>query len=363
MSEKIKTDVFVEFQEEIGQNEGRNSLTFLGYDRQLNIELVIKEFGALQLNNEEPNDSNSERYSHYFKEAQMLNKAQHPNVLQIYYAGFGERQDDRVVRIATKHLIKGSLDKFLRDNLSTDVFIPIQCIIDMSNQILQGLIHIHRQGILHLDLKPTNILLEDNRDLVIADFGQSIFYEPTNALIPGQYHFHLAPEILRGIMPNHQTDIYQFGVTMYRICGYELFHEQLQTYFENGVFNTSKFDSDIINGLFPDRNKYHNYIPKSLVEIINKCMITELSRRYQRASDIMHDINRIADYQIEKCRSTEQIKVKNSNGVFELDFIENEVIVYKKTEVRRSEIYRKTGVTTDNVRSIITKLRTGSILR
>lgn len=371
----IKTDVPIEFIREIGIEEGKNSRTFIGYDRQLDTEFVIKEFGYYQLGRV-PNPQQLDEYPEYFKEARMLNKTAHPNILPIAYAGFGkeiiEEYSIDTIRIATKHLKKGSLDAFLRNKIENEEnFLSIKEIIEYSNQILQGLSHIHSNNILHLDLKPSNILIEDNNDLVITDFGQSKFYNPLDLTIPGQYELHLAPEILRGEQPVFQTDIYHFGLTLYRICCYDLFNEEIETYMENvHDLKVDDFHQAIKNGIFPNRQVFHNYIPKKLRDIIIKCLDIEPSNRYQNVSEVINEINKINDFNIIESIDNSKIYVQNEKGNFEIEI--NEILgtnnfnidVYKKTENTRPKKYTEEVVKNKlftKIWNVVVKLRNGNL--
>lgn len=348
----IKTDVSIEFIEEIGIEEGKNSRTFKGYDRQLNTNFVIKEFGYYQLGRE-PNPRQLDDYPEYFKEARMLNKTAHPNILPIAYAGFGKEminnQQINTIRIATKYLKKGSLDAFLRNKIENEeTFLSIKEIIEYSNQILQGLSHIHSNNILHLDLKPSNILIEDNDELVITDFGQSKFYNPLDLTIPGQYEFHLAPEILNQHQPVFQTDIYHFGLTLYRICCYDLFNKEIKIYLEDDCnLRINDFYQAIKDGKFPNRKAFHNYIPKKLRNIIFKCLEINPIDRYKNVSEIINEINSINDFNITESIDNSKIYVNNKNGNFEIEInkIPNtnnfNLEAYKITERTRPKKYEE----------------------
>ena len=374
-----KTEINVKYIKEIGEEEGKNSRTFVAHDPQLNIDLVIKEFGYKELGIN-IYSAMIEYYHTYFKEARMLNMAKHPNVLPVLYAGFGEYTDEKTkhkfqtIRIATKYLKKGSFDTFLRKIYEEEENFPsLKEVIEYSNQILQGLSHIHQQGIMHLDLKPTNILIDDSGELLITDFGQSKFYNPLDTSIPGQYRHHLAPEIIQGLSPQFQTDIYHFGLTLYRICGYDLFYNQLDKYYnDNGNFNESNFKDDVLNSKFPDRNLFHNFVPKELRKIINKCLEVNPEDRYKNISEIISDINtKIKDFKVIESKSNQLIYIEQNNTNYELEISDNEneadkydIKVYKVTSSTRPKRYEETikkDKLFNKIWRIIVSLRRGSL--
>lgn len=209
--------------------------------------------------------------------------------------------------------------------------------------------------------------------MLITDFGQSKFYNPLDTSIPGQYRHHLAPEIIQRLSPQFQTDIYHFGLTLYRICGYDLFYNQLAKYYDDDDnFNESKFIDDVLNSRFPDRNLFHNFVPKELRKIINKCLEINLQDRYHNISEIMSDINtKIKDFEVVESQSHQLIYIKQNGTNYELEISDNQndtdkcdIKVYKVTSSTRPTKYEETIVKSklfNKIWKIIVSLRRGTL--
>lgn len=133
----------------------------------------------------------------------------HPNVLPL----MGARNFDGQIAIISEYAPGGSLEDLLKQKgkLSTEEAVR------MANGILQGLEHLHRSGIVHSDLKPANILL-DNGVPRLSDFGISRVSKHTNTMsqtIAGTLKY-MAPECFDG-KRNIQTDVWAVGVILYQM--------------------------------------------------------------------------------------------------------------------------------------------------
>ncbi|WP_044748910.1 serine/threonine-protein kinase [Bacillus alveayuensis] len=260
----------------IGQGQGLNSQVFLCHDPQLGGEIVIKEIPIQKFNH--PND--------YFKEASALYSNKHPRVVPVMYAC----QDASTIRIAMPYYKNGTLE-----DLINKTFLTTREIIKISEQFLLGLHHIHSNGFIHFDIKPTNILFADDKSPLISDFGQS---RRTNILgvgpVPPLYPSHLFPEAFLSTHTTKQSDIFQVGLTLYRMCnGNNHFRSQF-------TFQTiHELKNAILNGKFPDRNSYLPHVPLKLRRIINKCLEVNPSNRYQTCLELSNDlvtVNKLLDW-------------------------------------------------------------------
>ena len=94
--------------------------------------------------------------------------------------------------------------------------------LDITSAIACGLEYIHNQGIVHLDIKPANLIMNDESSCKIADFGCSLKVDELHGdLRPNFYltgtHAYKAPELLLGEFPTTQADIYSLGICMWQM--------------------------------------------------------------------------------------------------------------------------------------------------
>lgn len=274
VSQTVISKIEATKQKRIGVGQGRNSEVFLCHDPQLGGPIVLKEIPLKEFNH--PDE--------YFREAKALYTNSHPNVVPVLYAG----KDVDFVRIAMPYYDKGSL----QDKLAVST-IPAREIIRISQEFLSGLHHVHINNFIHFDIKPSNILFNDRGNAVLADFGQSRMANNLGvSSVPPLYIRHIPPEALQYSHVTKQADIYQAALTLYRMCNGSAF-------FDNQKI-TSDFESQIIDGKFPRRDKFLPHVPKRLKTIIRKALSVDPGYRYQTSielADELGQINSLLDWQ------------------------------------------------------------------
>ena len=161
-------------------------------------------------------------------------------------------------------------------------------IVKYSIDFLSGLHHIHSKRLVHCDIKPTNILVSDSNDAVLTDFGLAHYLDEKGlTMIDKFYHFHRAPETIHNNTISHHSDIFQAGLTVYRLCNGNVFFKNQLGRFANkeGVIDIDKFTKAIFEGKFPDRSAYLEHIPQTLRNYIRTALQPNPEDRYQSVLD------------------------------------------------------------------------------
>jgi serine/threonine protein kinase len=262
---------------EIGQ-DGQNSSVHIVYDSQLNDEIVIKQISKAKMGN----------VDEYFSEARLLYSSRHSNVVQIYYAC----QDDDCIYIAMPYYTNGSIKDVINSRS-----ISLREVIKYSMEFLSGLHNIHSKGMIHFDVKPDNILIDAKGSALISDFGQS---KSVNCIgIAEQdriYSRQIPPEAIDGYRFDVRFDIYQTGLTLYRMLnGNAEFTNQLMPFLDDtgSINDRDGYKFAVRNGRFPDRNVYLDHVPKKMREIVNKCLEVNPDERYSNCLDLMNDLSEL----------------------------------------------------------------------
>ncbi len=152
------------------------------------------------------------------KEASILARFDHPNILNVL--DFEVRPD--LAFIVTKFAAGGSLGNKMRpDQNKPPVPMPFDRIIYYLEQIVSGLEEAHSQGLVHRDIKPQNILLDNKDRALLADFGLAATLSNTSASTmittgPSGTPTYMAPEQWHG-QAGKPTDIYALGVLLYQL--------------------------------------------------------------------------------------------------------------------------------------------------
>src|SRR5215831_18804949 len=148
-------------------------------------------------------------------EAQAVGALNHPNIVPVHH--FGEQGP-------LLYLVMPLMKESLRDRLLRGVPLPVEEAVQIAVQILSGLSAAHAQGVVHRDVKPENILLDEYGVAKLTDFGiarritiRRASGGPTLAGtgLPVGTPQYMAPEQLRGDDLDQRTDVYALGAVLY----------------------------------------------------------------------------------------------------------------------------------------------------
>ncbi len=152
--------------------------------------------------------------SRFRREALAAARLVHPNIVQVFDFGFDEQQRQHF--IVMEHVSGQSCAELLRDHGRMEV----DQAVDVVTQACRGLDYAHRNGVVHRDVKPGNLLVSDSDVVKLADFGiaratdQSSITQVGSVLGTAAY---LAPEQARGEEAGPRADLYSLGVVAYQL--------------------------------------------------------------------------------------------------------------------------------------------------
>ena len=159
-------------------SEGVNSALYIVEDEQLNCEMILKQIDKKKL----------KEYNRYFEESKKVSSLNHPNIIKINYATY----DDDYVYITMPYYKNGSLNQMLDYKNLT-----VREIIKYSLDFLSAIYYMHDSNIIHCDIKPNNILINDKNQAILSDFGSAIRLD-INGLgkLKNVYYKHIANNVL-----------------------------------------------------------------------------------------------------------------------------------------------------------------------
>jgi len=207
------------------------------------------------------------------REARLMAKVSHPNVVQIYEVG---DLDDQIY-IAMQFFENGSLERRIR----TEGPLPLKDAVRMVNQTARGLEAGHKIGLIHRDVKPANILYNQDGYIAISDFGvaKSILQGSTGTTNSfNQFSgtpYYIPPELWEGKeMPTPAADIYSLACVFYEAITGEVLFEG-ETY--EHVLTRHVLEAPVFSNSFPER----------LVDTLNIALAKNPSDRYQTMNDLL----------------------------------------------------------------------------
>jgi serine/threonine protein kinase len=209
----------------------------------------------------------------FINEAKIQAKFSHPNMVNI----FNLIDQDNNVFIVMEYINGGTLEGHLEQNgvLSQDESIKI------SLQVLSALQFMHSKGVVHRDIKPSNIMFTDTGVVKVTDFGiAKVMNEATKHTKTGMLGSvaYVSPEQILGEKTSITTDIYSFGITLYKmVTGRAPFRGSSEYVVMQGHLKEKPI-SPI---------KFNNNISKSLNKIILKSISKDPEKRYSSVFELI----------------------------------------------------------------------------
>jgi len=220
----------------------------------------------------------TEEKTRFLREAQAAAALDHPNICTIY-----EIDDVKGQTFIAMAYIKG---QSLQEKIESAP-LKLEEVLDIGMQVAQGLQEAHEKGVVHRDIKTSNIMVTDKGQAKIMDFGIAKLAEGTKltktATIMGTVAY-MSPEQAFAEPVDHRTDIWSLGVVIYEmLTGQSPFQGEYQQVVLHSILNKNP---QPITSL-------RSGVPLGLEAIVNKCLEKDPSERYQTAADLNADLKRL----------------------------------------------------------------------
>ena len=215
------------------------------------------------------------RFKNESKAISLLN---HPNIVKVYDVSVSENLQYIVMEYVDGMTLREYLNERGGKLTSRET-------VHFISQILKALDHAHRNGVVHRDIKPQNIMLLDNGQLRMMDFGIARISRAENQLTGGKamgsVHY-ISPEQAKGDETDFTSDIYSVGVMMY-----EMLSGHLPFDADDVVEVAIKQISDKPQSL----QELAPNVPHGLVEITERAMAKRPDNRYASAAEMLSALN------------------------------------------------------------------------
>ena len=261
---------------ELGQ--GAMGVVYKARDPLIDREVAIKTIN-LSLAQEE----REEYEARFYQEAKAAGRLSHPNIVTIFDVG---RTED-IAYIAMEYLH----GRELRDILNENKLLPVDQVLDITSQLAMGLSYAHEHGIVHRDVKPSNVMVIRDGHVKITDFGiarmASASVRTQTGMVMGSPKY-MSPEQVMGKVTDQRSDIFSLGVMLY-----EMLTGQVPFIGEN--VNAIMYQT--LNAIPAPPNSINPAVPEMLNFIVAKALAKELESRYQNARDFAKDLRACRELQ------------------------------------------------------------------
>ena len=209
--------------------------------------------------------------SRFRREALAAARLIHPNIVQVFDFGLDERSGEHF--IVMEYVAGSSCAQLLRDHR----VLAVDQVVEIVSQACQGLEHAHRNGVVHRDVKPGNLLVSEDGVVKLADFGIAKATEQSSITQVGSVlgtAAYLAPEQARGEEAGPLADQYALGVVAYQCLAGRLPYEA--TSLTELAFKQQREVPVDLHELNPE-------VPPALAHAVARSMALDAAQRYPGA--------------------------------------------------------------------------------
>jgi tetratricopeptide (TPR) repeat protein/tRNA A-37 threonylcarbamoyl transferase component Bud32 len=251
--------------------EGGMGRVYKARDRELDKVIALKVVRGERVDD-------PEAIQRFKQELLLARKVTHKNVVRIYDLGEAEG-----TKFFTMELIEGeSLKRLIRSRgrLAWAEALPL------ARQILSALEEAHREGVIHRDLKPQNIIVDPQGAAHVMDFGIARAQDSTSLTATGAVMGtpdYMSPEQVRGEKADPQSDLFSFGVILYEMLSGDVPY-RAETAVSKVLMRLTRKPRPL--------GELGLGLPKYLERVVSKCLEVEREIRYRTATEILRDLER-----------------------------------------------------------------------
>lgn len=213
-------------------------------------------------------------------EASAVASLRHPNIVQVY-----DFNNDNGVYYMVLEFIPGeTLQDRLKRLSESGRQLSIEEAVKFTTNISDAVGYAHQRGLVHRDIKPANIMLDVQGQAILMDFGivkilGGDSHTSTGAVV-GTARY-MSPEIIRGEMADHRSDIYSLGVTLYEMLSGR------PPFIADSAMTLMMMH---LNDPIPNVRGFRQDIPVELANILERCLTKDRNARYQSAAELSADL-------------------------------------------------------------------------
>ncbi len=282
-------------QEEIGR--GSMGTVFKASDPMIERTVAIKTINALQIQ-----DGSVEPRRRFLREAKAAGRLSHPCIVTIYDVGEFEDIAYIVMELLEGRSLKDILDRGERISLATAVHIVLQT--------ADALEYAHRQGVVHRDIKPGNLMLTKQGLVKITDFGIARIDQMSRTrtgVVIGSPRY-MSPEQVSGKKVDGRSDVFSLGILLYELAtGVAPFDaarpEDFLTLMQN-----------IVSKVPEPASRLNKEVPRALDAIIEQALRKNHAERYATADKLAEDLRAVLQTELKSSESKSSIAALASTG-------------------------------------------------
>ncbi|PYX97113.1 MAG: hypothetical protein DMG71_04050 [Acidobacteria bacterium] len=262
-------------------DSGGMSEVYCARDLRLHRDVAIKVLPSFL-------SSDPERLRRFQHEARVAASLNHPHIVTIHAI-----EEAAGIHFLAMELVEGeTLERVIPEN-----GLPLEKFFDLAIPLSEALSAAHDKGIIHRDIKPRNIMIDNRGSIKVLDFGLAKITEFAGAQYPDfQTHSltgtgvvmgtipYMSPEQVQGQKLDARSDIFSLGVVLYQMAtGRRPFHAE----------SSAELISSILRDTPPTVTELRSDVPVGLRRVIERCLAKQVDERYLSVRDLREDLARL----------------------------------------------------------------------
>lgn len=256
--------------EEVGR--GGMGVVYKVFDKEIKEKLALKLLNPAIVTDEK-------MVERFRNELKLARKISHRHVCRMFDLNEAEGTRYIAMEYVPGEDLKSSMKRMGQLSLGKTILI--------AKQICEGLAEAHRLSVVHRDLKPSNIMIDREGKVRIMDFGIARSFEAEGVTGPRAMigtPKYMSPEQVEGRRVDQRSDLYSLGVILYEMVVGRVPFEG-----KTGLSIALKHKTEAP----PDPRRFNPQLPLDLSRLILRCLEKDRERRYQRAEDVISDLEKI----------------------------------------------------------------------
>jgi eukaryotic-like serine/threonine-protein kinase len=216
---------------------------------------------------------------HEYRVGRMLD---HPSLIKVYAF---ETETDWLFRVKKAKLL---IEFAPGQTLDKVPLMKMAKLLRVLEKVASGLVHMHKKGVIHADLKPNNVMLGRGTGVKVIDYGLAWIKGEPKDRVQGTLEY-IAPETVTHKVVNERTDIFNFGATMYRLVTF-----RLPPSVKPDLAGVELTEKQYLDRLKPV-GELNPVAPKGLCDLIHRCLSFNAHKRPERMSEVQGVLDQLAD--------------------------------------------------------------------
>jgi serine/threonine protein kinase len=218
--------------------------------------------------------ADSDHAARFEREAQSIARLEHPNIVHIYR--FGEVED--LYYIAMQYIEGADVGYLIEDYRSNGEVMPLTDIVQVIQDIGAALDYAHSKGVIHRDVKPSNIIVDSRGQAILTDFGLALLSDlGTQGEVFGSPHYLSPEQAVSSSKVVPQSDLYALGVTLFEMLTGDV-------PFDGG--DSTGIAMQHLSDPPPSPSQINPAVPAPVDAVVLRCLEKEPYDRYQTGAEL-----------------------------------------------------------------------------